>query len=388
MPFSIRFSLGAWLAGGLDQRRSRLLEDARSLAQDKRISNLVRRDPDRRQRPRGFSAAACSRKSRSKNIWFYTADPSKGAALRGSRAWRRRVLPLDALGRCRPLLRRLRSPDRLAHFLVIDRMGMAGEDELPVNLDLYPLPHCLRLVYEPRETQLLRRAGQRHDRAQRLPLRSSKPVRPFGASFWITSRKAGPDLMASWDDSRSHHADRHGQVDGCEMFAERGIPVRGGRSRHRLTARGHWWRRSSGGFRQHGPQGVTDQRPSASGDRRGMAAVETIVHPPCAGSARPSSPSTTMRRSCCSTFPCCSNRDGRDFDVVIVVTAPAEVQRRRVLARAGMRPQFLDVILQRQLPDAEKKARADFLIDNGSTLAATEAQVEDILTRLRELAAD
>jgi dephospho-CoA kinase len=69
----------------------------------------------------------------------------------------------------------------------------------------------------------------------------------------------------------------------------------------------------------------------------------------------------------------------KDFDKVIVVSAPAEVQRARVLQRAGMSPAKFDSLLARQTPDAEKRARADFVIETGSDLSTTEAQVSDIL---------
>ena len=70
------------------------------------------------------------------------------------------------------------------------------------------------------------------------------------------------------------------------------------------------------------------------------------------------------------------------FDKVITVTAPPEVQRQRVLARPGMTRAKLDTILLRQLPDAEKRARADFVIDTGGPLEQTERQVEHILACL------
>lgn len=70
-------------------------------------------------------------------------------------------------------------------------------------------------------------------------------------------------------------------------------------------------------------------------------------------------------------------------DQVVVVSAPAEVQRARVLARPGMTPEKLDAILARQLPDAEKRARADVVIDTGQGIEAAEAQVRDLVTRLR-----
>jgi dephospho-CoA kinase len=70
------------------------------------------------------------------------------------------------------------------------------------------------------------------------------------------------------------------------------------------------------------------------------------------------------------------------FDHVVVVSAPAAVQRERVLARPGMTPAKLDAILARQTPDADKRAKADFVIDTAISLAETERQVDAILTGL------
>ena len=71
-----------------------------------------------------------------------------------------------------------------------------------------------------------------------------------------------------------------------------------------------------------------------------------------------------------------------EFDKVIVVSAPPEVQRARVLARRGMSEGKVEAILRRQVPDSEKRARADFVIDTGTDLSTTEAQVRDILVSL------
>lgn len=71
-----------------------------------------------------------------------------------------------------------------------------------------------------------------------------------------------------------------------------------------------------------------------------------------------------------------------EFDKVIVVSAPPEVQRARVLGRRGMSEGKLEAILRRQVPDPEKRARADFVIDTGTDLSTTEAQVRDILVSL------
>ena len=74
---------------------------------------------------------------------------------------------------------------------------------------------------------------------------------------------------------------------------------------------------------------------------------------------------------------------GQDsFDKVIVVSAPAAVQRERVLSRPGMTAEKLNSILARQMPDSEKRARADFVVDTGADLSTTESQVRDILACL------
>ncbi len=69
-------------------------------------------------------------------------------------------------------------------------------------------------------------------------------------------------------------------------------------------------------------------------------------------------------------------------DKVAVVSAPADVQRTRVLARPGMTAGRLDAILARQMPDAEKRARADFVIDTGTSRDETRAQVTEVIACL------
>jgi len=70
------------------------------------------------------------------------------------------------------------------------------------------------------------------------------------------------------------------------------------------------------------------------------------------------------------------------FDKIIVVSAPSDVQRRRVLERPGMTEEKLAAILARQMSDSEKRAMADFIVQTGGELSTTEAQVREILSCL------
>ena len=73
------------------------------------------------------------------------------------------------------------------------------------------------------------------------------------------------------------------------------------------------------------------------------------------------------------------------MDAVVVVTAPAELQRQRVLARENMTAEKLDAILARQTPDAEKRKRADFVVDTSRGLDPVRADVKDILAKVAKM---
>lgn len=70
-------------------------------------------------------------------------------------------------------------------------------------------------------------------------------------------------------------------------------------------------------------------------------------------------------------------------DKVVVVSCAEQVQRQRVMARSGMTKEKLDLILSRQLPDADKRARADYVIDTGQGIDKAREQVKTILEELR-----
>jgi dephospho-CoA kinase len=124
-------------------------------------------------------------------------------------------------------------------------------------------------------------------------------------------------------------------------------------------------------------------RAAVLGDPVGLKALEAIVHP--AVEAAQTAFIATHRDAPALLFdiPLLFETGGADaFDKVIVVTAPADVQRARALDRPGMSGPKLDAILDRQMPDAEKRRRADFVIDNGGELSATQRQVDEIIACL------
>jgi dephospho-CoA kinase len=133
---------------------------------------------------------------------------------------------------------------------------------------------------------------------------------------------------------------------------------------------------------------VDRQRLSAAllSDPAGFARLEAIVHPLVQAAER-----AFLHEAAAADLPLAvleipllfeTGNDAR-VDVTMVASAPYEVQRERVLARPGMTPEKLDAILKRQIPDAEKRRRADFVVDTGTPIAATEAQVDAIIALLR-----
>lgn len=114
-----------------------------------------------------------------------------------------------------------------------------------------------------------------------------------------------------------------------------------------------------------------------------MAALEAIVHP----LVRATSTDFLARHAAAPLvvldIPLLYETGGAGrCDAVVVVSAPPEIQRARVLARPGMTEAAFAAILAKQMPDAEKRARADFVIDTSRGFPAAEAEVARIVERL------
>ena len=119
------------------------------------------------------------------------------------------------------------------------------------------------------------------------------------------------------------------------------------------------------------------------GDRDELAALEAIVHPAVHHERTRFIMENGQAPALLFDIPLLFETGGdAAFDKVIVVSAGSELQRQRVLSRPGMTQEKFEQILERQMPDAEKRARADFIVDTSGTLDETRAQVNHILTCL------
>ena len=120
------------------------------------------------------------------------------------------------------------------------------------------------------------------------------------------------------------------------------------------------------------------------GDKAALARLESIVHPAVAEERGAFLIEHAGQDMVVFDIPLLFEKGGHEaVDVVVVVSAPAEVQRKRVLARPDMTPEKFAHILSLQVPDVEKRARADHVIDTGTTLSQTEQAVRTLIERLR-----
>jgi dephospho-CoA kinase len=174
----------------------------------------------------------------------------------------------------------------------------------------------------------------------------------------------------------------------AQMFADKGVPVFDADAAvHRLQGPGG---RLVAAIEAvfpgtTGPAGVDRTALGAAvlGDPAALARLEALVHPVvgeerqvflCANAAAP---------IVLLDIPLLFETGAAGaVDKVAVVSAPADVQRARVLARSGMTPARFAAMLARQTPDAEKRARADFVIDTGGSLEATRAAVDAVIACL------
>jgi dephospho-CoA kinase len=134
-----------------------------------------------------------------------------------------------------------------------------------------------------------------------------------------------------------------------------------------------------------GPGGVdrTSLAERVLGDRVALQRLEALVHPAVAEERRTFLQANSACPLVVLDIPLLFEKGGAEqVDKVAVVSAPEEVQRARVLARPGMTAEKFDRIRALQMPDAEKRARADFVIPTGGTLEESRASVRRIIACL------
>lgn len=179
-----------------------------------------------------------------------------------------------------------------------------------------------------------------------------------------------------------------GKSTTAAMFADEGVPVFSADATVHELYRGKAVKAVGDLFPAVIVDGAVDRRRLASvlaADPSLVARLEAVIHP--------------LVREEEEAFVERSRRDGhrmiviehplifekgerRRFDVVITTTAPAQLREERALTRSGMTEETFRLLSERQLPDEEKKARADFVVDTGLGMDAARASVRHILDRL------
>lgn len=179
-----------------------------------------------------------------------------------------------------------------------------------------------------------------------------------------------------------------GKSTTAQMFRDLGIPVWDADATvHRLYSKGG---AAVGPVSALFPQALVDGaisrdqlRSIIAEDPDALTKIEQIVHPLVADDRRQFLESSSADIIVLDIPLLFENESEHLFDAVLVVSAPPNVQMSRVLARPGMTLDRFQVILARQMPDAEKRARADYVIET-LTLDDTRKAVESLVHQIRQ----
>lgn len=176
-----------------------------------------------------------------------------------------------------------------------------------------------------------------------------------------------------------------GKSTTAKMFAEAGVPVHDSdEAVHRLYA-GNAAPLIEVAFPGTVSDGVVDRKRLSEivlKDREALKRLEAIIHPLVRTDANAflERHRKADARVAVLDIPLLFETGGRDrVDRVVVVTAPAEVQRQRVLARPGMTVEKFEAILAKQVPDGRKRELADYVIDTSEGLESARRQVATVI---------
>jgi dephospho-CoA kinase len=182
-----------------------------------------------------------------------------------------------------------------------------------------------------------------------------------------------------------------GKSTAAKFFAEAGVPVHDSDAVVHALYEGEAVAAIEAAFPGTTAGGKVDRGKLAArviDDKAALARLEAIVHPLVAV-ARDKFLAAAQARGApvvVLDIPLLFEIGGSaSCDAVVVVSAPAEVQRARALARPGMTEEKFASLVAKQMPDAEKRARADFIVDSSQSLDHARAQVHDILDTIAKM---
>jgi dephospho-CoA kinase len=182
-----------------------------------------------------------------------------------------------------------------------------------------------------------------------------------------------------------------GKSTTAKLFAEAGVPVYDADAAVHMLYDGEAVPAIEAAFRGTTANGKVDRNKLSARvvhDPAAMKRLEQVVHPMLGASRqkflqhaeRSGAPVAVV------DVPLLFETGGeKRVDAVVVVTTTPEIQRERILARHNMTIEKLDAILSRQLPDAEKRKRADFVVDTSHGLDSVRARIRDILDQAAKM---
>jgi dephospho-CoA kinase len=182
-----------------------------------------------------------------------------------------------------------------------------------------------------------------------------------------------------------------GKSTTAKIFAEEGIPVHDADATVHRLYEGEAAATIEAAFPGTTVDGRVDRRKLAKcalDDPVAMRRLEAIVHPMVRAAEERFLAEADQNHASVVVLdiPLLFETDGdRRCDAVVVVSAPADVQRARILERPDMTEEKFAAILSRQMPDAEKRRRADFVVDTSKGFDQARAQVRDILARVAKM---
>jgi len=182
-----------------------------------------------------------------------------------------------------------------------------------------------------------------------------------------------------------------GKSTAAKFFAEAGVPVHDADAVVHALYEGEAVPLIEAAFPDSAPGGKVDRNKLAAmvlNDRAALARLEAIVHPLVFASRERFLADAKARGAPVVVLdvPLLFETGAEQHcDAVVVVSAPVEVQRRRAFERPGMTEDKLTAILTKQVPDAEKRRRADFVVDSSQGFEHGRAQIRDILQTIAKM---